>query len=234
MNSQDLQYFTAWETSWRWSEPFSSQGQQGPGLFFLRQLKGNQPWNRNAHICCTQSMHLLHKATSTNGPWKALGCVTMLCGFYGIDSLSLSAAKCSKQLRYAEMSTFNIIRNNRKCNLVDKACFEFWFLLSVDSQTASRLAWSQKPKSARTGNLPQLSTVLHFFEVALLPGQWHGRTLILLILVFVQWAALVPLLQEVVSCKHKLEYFFCKKEQSILGHTVTYPQCLDSGILHLP
>jgi vacuolar-type H+-ATPase subunit I/STV1 len=28
-----------------------------------------------------------------------------------------------------------------------------------------------------------------------LPGQWHGRTLILLLLVLVQWAALVPLLQ---------------------------------------
>ena len=97
--------------------------------------------------------------------------------------------------------------------------FDFCFLLTVKLQ----VAWSQKPKSARAGNLPQLSTVLHFFEVALLPGQWHGRTLILLILVFVQWAALVPLLQEVVSRKYKLEYFFCKKEQSILGYTVSYP-----------
>lgn len=162
----------------------------------------------------------------------------MLCCFYDIDSLSLSAAKCRKQLRYAEMSTFSIIRNSRICSLVDKVCFEFdfCFLLTVKLQ----VAWSQTPKSAQAGNLPQLSTVLHFFEVALLPGQWHGRTLILLILVFVQWAALVPLLQEVASCKHKLEYFFRKKESKsrtyweIPSHTVSTPQCLDSGISHLP
>lgn len=113
--------------------------------------------------------------------------------------------------------------------------FDFCFLLTVKLQ----VAWSQTPKSAQAGNLPQLSTVLHFFEVALLPGQWHGRTLILLILVFVQWAALVPLLQEVASCKHKLEYFLRKKESKsrtyweIQSHTVSTPQCLDSGISHL-
>ena len=50
-------------------------------------------------------------------------------------------------------------------------------------------------------------------QVAFLPGQWHGRTLILLLLVLIQWASLVPLLQIVPRKSTTLDCWACRQQK---------------------
>ena len=70
----------------------------------------------------------------------------------------------------------------------------FWLFSYLDMKLCEQRLWERRQsRSVATASFFGLASP--FLQVAFLPGQWHGRTLILLLLVLVQWAALVPLLQ---------------------------------------